>query len=79
MTSDVLLRLRQSTPTLRVLCVFLLHYNRPPCATNRAGLSVRTRPDLLNLIAEAIRLQLAYLPKKQGMALVDTIEGGKRP
>jgi hypothetical protein len=33
----------------------------------------------LNLIAEAIRLQLAYLPKKQGMAVVDTIEGGKRP
>jgi hypothetical protein len=64
---------------LRILDVFLLATLARPCATNRAGHSVRTRNDLLNLIAEAIRLQLAYLPKKQGMAFVDTIEGGKRP
>jgi len=39
----------------------------------RQSPSVRTRDDLLRLIADAIRLQLSYLPKEQATAIADTI------
>jgi hypothetical protein len=54
---------------LHVLFSFLLRYltpmrDRPP---------IRTREDLLRLIAEAIRLQITYLPKQEAVAVADTV------
>jgi hypothetical protein len=34
---------------------------------------IRTRDDLLELIAHALRLQLSYLSKDQALAVADTI------
>jgi hypothetical protein len=34
---------------------------------------IRTRDNLLELIAHALRLQLTYLPKHQALAVADTI------
>ena len=34
---------------------------------------IRTRDDLLELIAHALRLQLTYLSKDQALAVADTI------
>jgi hypothetical protein len=34
---------------------------------------IRTRDDLLELIAHALRLQLTYLPKDQALTVADTI------
>ncbi len=34
---------------------------------------IETRDDLLNLIADAIRLQLTYLSKENALAVADTI------
>jgi hypothetical protein len=34
---------------------------------------IRTREDLLRLIADAIRLQLTYLPQQQAIAVADTV------
>jgi hypothetical protein len=34
---------------------------------------IRTRDDLLLLIADAVRLQLTYLPRDQAMAVADTV------
>jgi hypothetical protein len=34
---------------------------------------IRTRDDLLQLIAHALRLQLSYLSKNQALAAADTI------
>jgi len=35
--------------------------------------TIRTRDDLLLLIADAVRLQLTYLPRDQAMAVADTV------
>ena len=34
---------------------------------------IRTRDDLLQLIADAIRLQITYLPQQQALAVADTV------
>jgi len=34
---------------------------------------IRTRDDLLLLIADAVRLQLTYLPREQALAIADTV------
>lgn len=44
-----------------------MRYNEPRQAV------IKTRDDLLNLIAGAIRLQLTYLSKENALAVADTI------